>query len=291
MKKQLQSNRQTIVFIAALVLLLAANFSAFAQWSNMDEWRTQYKVGDKVQISISGNQSDYQTCTVTENDPNAVMRVRCEAFKFWSAGDYIASKNFVRPIPKAKTSGNNKQTKNEEETPAEIQNDQAEWSVNDKWRSGFKVGDKIKMSISGKAEDLQTCIVSENDPEAVMRAKCNDFKDWRAGVNIVSEFQVNIDSKSATNPPNNKTIKGNSTRLKIGEYACTGAGGRMMIGLGFKVTSANRYTDLDGKRSGTFTISGGKITFRGGHLAGVIGRELKDNWFTVASQASCGPYN
>ncbi len=283
-----------MAIFATFVLLFAANFSAFAQaqWSSIDEWRTQYKVGDKVQISVSGNQSDYQTCTVTENDPNAVMRVRCEAFKFWVAGDYIASKSSTRPIPKAKTSANNKQTKIEEETPAETENEQAEWRINDKWRSGYKVGDKIKMSISGKAEDLQTCIVTENDPELVMRAKCNDFKDWKAGVNIVSEFSVNIDSKPATNPPNNKTTnQGNSTRLKIGEYACTGSGGRMMIGLGFKVTSANRYTDLDGKRSGTFTISGGKITFRGGHLAGVTGRDLKDNWFTVASQAQCGPYN
>lgn len=84
---------------------------------------------------------------------------------------------------------------------------------------------------------------------------------------------------------------GNSSGLKVGEYACTGSGGRMMIGLGFKVTSANRYTDLDGKSSGTFTISDGKITFRGGHLEGVTGRDLKDNWFTVGSQASCGPYN
>lgn len=88
-----------------------------------------------------------------------------------------------------------------------------------------------------------------------------------------------------------KPSGGNSSGLKVGEYACTGSGGQMMIGLGFKVLSGNRFTNLDGDQSGTFTISDGKITFRGGHLDGITGRDLKDNWFTVGSAASCGPYN
>lgn len=88
-----------------------------------------------------------------------------------------------------------------------------------------------------------------------------------------------------------KTNGGSSSGLKVGEYACTGSGGRIMIGLSFKVLSGNRFTNLDGDQSGTFTISDGKITFRGGHLDGITGRDLKDNWFTVGSQASCGPYN
>jgi hypothetical protein len=78
--------------------------------------------------------------------------------------------------------------------------------------------------------------------------------------------------------------------LKVGEYACTGSGGRLMIGLGFKVLPGNRYTDLDGDRRGTFVIAGDKVTFRGGHLDGITGRDLRDNWFTVATQASCGPW-
>ncbi|MCD9185434.1 MAG: porin [Pyrinomonadaceae bacterium] len=292
MNNQTKSNRQTIAFITAIVLLLAANFSAFAQenWAKGEEWRGQYKIGDKVKYTVSGSEADFQICTVTENAPTDLLRVKCDDFKYWKAGIYYGSteKSF-RPLQKANNQPTNDQT---ETAPAETPNNSAEWSVIDEWRSSFKVGDKIKMSISGKAEDLQTCVVTENEPESVMRAKCGNFKQWKAGVNIVSEFQVNVNAKTTTNPQNIRTTnQGNSTRLKIGEYACTGAGGRMMIGLGFKITSANRYTDLDGKRSGTFTISGGKITFRGGHLNGITGRDLKDNWFTVGSQAQCGHYN
>lgn len=118
-------------------------------------------------------------------------------------------------------------------------------------------------------------------------------------VTVKKTPEKSIAKSNKTQPKNENTQKttptktngGNSSGLKVGEYACTGSGGQMMIGLGFKVTSATRYTDLDGKNSGTFTISDGKVTFRGGHLDGIIGRDLKDNWFVVGSQASCGPYN
>jgi hypothetical protein len=301
MNHQIKSVWQTIAFIATVFLFLIASFPAVAQgnWSSLDSWRAQYKVGDKVQMTISGSESDFQTCTVTENDPSAVMRVRCDAFKHWVAGDYIASKGSVRPLTKAKTPPNDRKNKDEtEETPAaETQNNSAKWGANDKWRSGYEIGDKIRVTFSEKPEDFQNCVVTENEPESVLRVKCGDFKHWKAGVYIVhSEANLtagNTNSNAVNNPKNAppKQTSGNSSGLKIGEYACTGSGGRMMIGLGFKVLSGNRYTNLDGDQSGTFTISGGKITFRGGHLDGVIGRDLKDNWFTVASQAQCGPYN
>lgn len=173
----------------------------------------------------------------------------------------------------------------------------AKWGAMDAWRADYSVGDKVKFSISGKAADFQSCTVAENIPDAVMRVKCDAFKDWVAGVYIVfSEGNIRKtappaddgDDKPAVKPT--KKTGGNSSGLKIGEYACTGSGGRMMIGLGFKVVSATRYTDLDGKRGGTFSISGGKVTFRGGHMTTITGRDLKDNWFTVGAQASCGPF-
>lgn len=119
--------------------------------------------------------------------------------------------------------------------------------------------------------------------------KPTDAEKVNAKENPEKDTKPNKTPSQKTTPT--KTNGGSSSGLKVGEYACTGSGGQMMIGLGFKVTSANSYTDLDGKNSGTFSISDGKITFRGGHLDGVIGRDLKDNWFTVGSQASCGPYN
>lgn len=77
--------------------------------------------------------------------------------------------------------------------------------------------------------------------------------------------------------------------LKAGEYACFGSGGRILIGLGFKVQVGGRYTDLDGKSPGTYSVGGDQVTFRGGHLDGQIGRDLKDNKFRVGTMASCEP--
>ena len=78
--------------------------------------------------------------------------------------------------------------------------------------------------------------------------------------------------------------------LKQVEYACYGSGGRIMIGLGFKVTAAGRYTDLDGMNPGTYTVSGTNVTFKGGHLDGQTGRDLKDGKFTIGTLAGCEPY-
>ena len=77
--------------------------------------------------------------------------------------------------------------------------------------------------------------------------------------------------------------------LKLGEYACYGSGGQLLIGLGFKVVSASRYTDLDAKSAGTFSINGDTVTFHGGHLDGQVGENLKDYKFTIHS-VSCEPF-
>ncbi len=78
--------------------------------------------------------------------------------------------------------------------------------------------------------------------------------------------------------------------LKEGEYACYGSGGRIMAGLGFKVLPGGRYTDLDGKNAGTYTISGTDVIFKGGHMEEIKGRELKGHKFRVGAQAVCEPY-
>ena len=93
---------------------------------------------------------------------------------------------------------------------------------------------------------------------------------------------------------NGSTVKSSSSAataggLKIGEYACYGSGGTILIGLGFKVLAGNRYTDLDGKNPGKFAIEGETVTFTGGHLDGQVGKGLKDYKFTIHS-ASCEPF-
>jgi|GEM_PF-2399445 len=106
---------------------------------------------------------------------------------------------------------------------------------------------------------------------------------------------------AALNSESNKAVAHNGTAirhipmltadggLKLGEYACYGSGGSILIGLGFKVLAGNRYTDLDGKEHGTFSISGDKVTFRGGHLNGQVGTNLQDFKFNIHS-ASCEPF-
>lgn len=161
----------------------------------------------------------------------------------------------------------------------------------------YIVGDKVEVLWSG------TWYAAE-----VLEAKGGQYKihysDWSSTfdewvkierIRRVAKFTLRREKPTETDddaPPVKEPKKTGKTSasLKIGEYACTGSGGRMMIGLGFKITSASRYTDLDGKRRGTFSIAGGKITFRGGHLEGVTGRDLKDNWFVVGAQTSCGPF-
>lgn len=78
-----------------------------------------------------------------------------------------------------------------------------------------------------------------------------------------------------------------SRNLPLGEYACYGSGGRIMIGLGFKLLPGGRYTDLDGKSPGRYAINGSNIVFTGGHLGGQTGRDVKNKGFQIGAQASC----
>ncbi len=70
-----------------------------------------------------------------------------------------------------------------------------------------------------------------------------------------------------------------------------GSGGRLLIGLGFKVPANGTYTDLDRKSKGAFTIQSGVITFHGGHLDGQTGRNLHGNKFVLGSMVSCEPFH
>ena len=56
-----------------------------------------------------------------------------------------------------------------------------------------------------------------------------------------------------------------------GSYECWGNGSPRLL-LNFKVTGKDRYTDAEGKEKGSFTYNAanGSITFKGGHLDGVM---------------------
>ena len=78
--------------------------------------------------------------------------------------------------------------------------------------------------------------------------------------------------------------------LRTGEYACYGVGGKVLIGLGFKVLPSSAYTDLDGKNRGSFSVAGGVVSFHGGHLGGQQGHDLYNGNFRIGAQASCEPF-
>jgi len=56
-----------------------------------------------------------------------------------------------------------------------------------------------------------------------------------------------------------------------GSYECWGNGSPRLL-MNFKVVGKDRYTDADGKEKGTFSYNPatGAITFKGGHLDGVM---------------------
>jgi hypothetical protein len=78
--------------------------------------------------------------------------------------------------------------------------------------------------------------------------------------------------------------------LKIGEYACYGSGGTLLMGLGFKVLDGSHYNDLDGKSPGTFAVNGSSVAFTGGHLAGETGHNLNNGRFVLGTLATCEPF-
>jgi hypothetical protein len=71
--------------------------------------------------------------------------------------------------------------------------------------------------------------------------------------------------------------------LPPGEYACAGSGGRILIGLGFKLLADGTYTDLDGKSPGRVVDQGSSISFVGGNLAGQVGRNVRGTSFEIGS--------
>jgi hypothetical protein len=80
--------------------------------------------------------------------------------------------------------------------------------------------------------------------------------------------------------------------LYVGEYACYGAGNRLMAGMGFHLKAGNKYEDGDGGRGGTYTYNAGAstISFKGGFLDGQAGRNVRATGFALSASVSCEPW-
>ena len=79
-------------------------------------------------------------------------------------------------------------------------------------------------------------------------------------------------------------------RHKSGERECYGAGGRALIGLGFRVNPDGTYTDVDGKSRGRYAADAvsGTLTFTGGHLGGQVGRAMGHGRYKIGT-TTCEP--
>jgi hypothetical protein len=160
---------------------------------------------------------------------------------------------------------------------------------------GFAVGDRVEIEASGH---WVPCVVAENHPDAIMRVSCEEYPALSRAAGVYTVDRDNPRAvrkatgkvgKSTTPAPTPRRAAG-PAGLKVGEYACYGSGGRILAGLGFKVLPGNRYTDLEGGNAGSFSLSGTTVTFRGGHLGGQTGRDLRGHSFTLGAQAECEPY-
>lgn len=161
-------------------------------------------------------------------------------------------------------------------------------------QQAFAVGEAVEIEAS---KHWVPCVVTQPSA-AVVRVNCSAYPALsRAAGSYIAENHPNSIRKATGRtglaaPVSKSTTqtKVSAPGLKIGEYACYGTGGRPMIGLGFKVVAAGRYTDLDGKNPGAFAISGSTVIFRGGHLGGQMGRDLNAARFRIGAQASCEPW-
>lgn len=135
---------------------------------------------------------------------------------------------------------------------------------------------------------------------AVMRVRCEAYPKLSraAGVYVVERDNPSEVRPASAGPPGAIPVKtpprkpeqATGDGLKVGEYACYGSGGRILVGLGFKVVSGSRFTDLDGGNAGTYSVNGSTVVFRGGHLGGQTGRDLRNHNFRIGAQASCEPF-
>lgn len=159
----------------------------------------------------------------------------------------------------------------------------------------FAVGDRVEIEASNH---WVPCVVVENEPPSIMRVRCDAYPTLSRDAGI---YTVDRDNPTAVRhatgeigeiapEPTPSREAAPPAGLKRGEYACYGSGGRVMAGVGFKVLSGDRYEDLEGNERGSFSISGTTVRFRGGHLDGQEGRDLRGHNFTIAGQAECEPY-
>lgn len=243
-----------------------------------------YRVGEEVELMIG--EGAWQRCTVTDpGSSESVMRLQCEPYaspsRSRAGGVYVASYDSSDVRRVAVEAPGQSRAAASQATP------QAAHAV-----SGYHIGQAVELEASNH---WVPCTVSQTDP--ALRVQCSAYPSLSraAGEYIVHNETTGLRPATGQTGPVAPVGTGAAQRpaaaaagtLRPGEYACYGSGGQIMAGLGFKVTGPGRYSDLDGVTSGTFSVSGSNVTFRGGHLGGQTGRELTTNGFRIGNQATC----
>lgn len=268
-----------------------------------------FRMGERVELNANG--PHWQSCVVVEpGSLYAVMRLRCEPYSSpgYSRHGGIFTESFdSRDVRRAATPSANDPARTPASGPA---GSPARSPAGNPARgpagapaanaSSWRIGQAVEMEASGH---WVPCTISDIQEyagaEPLIRVNCTAYPALNrvAGTYIVHN---NVDGlRPATgrigpaprpSPPQPPPARRGAS-LANGEYSCMGVGGRLMIGLGFRVVGPGRTVDLDGGNPGTFTISGGMIRFSGGHLDGQTGRNLnKRGEFNLGTGASCGPW-
>ena len=89
------------------------------------------------------------------------------------------------------------------------------------------------------------------------------------------------------------TKKQVNVNLRLGEYACTWPGGRLASQMKFRLNADRTYTDLEGKRGGTYVFVQleGTLHFKGGFLDKMGGPSVEDlSVFKISPALTCAPW-
>lgn len=80
--------------------------------------------------------------------------------------------------------------------------------------------------------------------------------------------------------------------LYLGEYACYGAGNRLMAGMSFQLERGGKYHDVNGERGGIYVYDAREstISFRGGFLSEQTGRNVRNSGFQISASVHCEPW-
>ncbi len=276
--------RTTMRWVLSTAVLVGACGSGQAQTS-------PYRAGEQVELQASGDH--WQSCVVVDpGSASSVMRLDCEPYQApgYSRGGGI----YVETI----TSSGVRKVGQTAATTANV----AEAGTGARAAGGgegtnataYRVGQAVELEASGH---WVPCVVSSIQGSAaapMIRTDCPAYPalSRAAGTYIVHDVAAGLRPATGQTGPAPRSERpapaaAAGGTLPLGEYACYGSGGQILAGLGFKLTSGGRYSDLDGATSGSYAINGSTITFRGGHLDGQTGREINGKGFRIGLQATC----